>query len=250
MNAIDFSRMILANANCDPYYSTYNQYPSIELEVPSPTICPCCGKTMPNELYPIMAINNASLNQFKTDNVQKCTVVSIYRCASCDNLFAIWSEHDREENDDGYDDDKFNCEIKGIYPNSANITSFSTEINNLSSDFVKIYNQSEMAEVQGLCEVCGMGYRKSLEFLIDAYIRKNNPEENINADLNLSTKIENYINDDRAKVLAKKSAWLGNDATHIVKKHPNRDIQDMKKFIKALIQVIETEFAFEDANSI
>ena len=43
---------------------------------------------------------------------------------------------------------------------------FSKEIETLSKDFVEIYNQALQAEECNLSEICGPGYRKSLEFLI------------------------------------------------------------------------------------
>jgi hypothetical protein len=38
--------------------------------------------------------------------------------------------------------------------------------------------------------------------------------------------------------------------THIINKHPDRNIQDIKKFIKAMTTMIEAEFAYEDASTI
>lgn len=95
-----------------------------------------------------------------------------------------------------------------------------------------------------------MGYRRALEFLVDAYIRKNRPTETIDANLPLSKKIRDYIDNEHIKTLAQKSAWLGNDATHIVNNHPDRSVKDIKKFIKAITAIIDAEFACEDANTI
>ena len=163
MNAIGYSRMIVANACYNHYSVGFNQYPSIELEVPVPSECPCCNKTLGNDLYPIMAINNANLD----DNVEECSVVSVYRCSSCNELFALWSNHSKQDNG------SYKCDVTNTYPFNKQRTSFSDEIASLSADFVEIYNQAEIAETQNLDRICGMGYRRALEFLIDAYIRKN-----------------------------------------------------------------------------
>lgn len=120
----------------------------------------------------------------------------------------------------------------------------------MSAEFVSVFNQTEIAEAQNLNDICGMGYRRALEFLVDAYIRKNRPAETIDANLPLSKKIRDYIDNEQIKTLAQKSAWLGNDATHIINKHPDRNIQDIKKFIKAMTTMIEAEFAYEDASTI
>lgn len=39
--------------------------------------------------------------------------------------------------------------------------------------FISIYNQALTAEKNGLTEICGLGYRKSFEFLIKDYLLKN-----------------------------------------------------------------------------
>ena len=245
MDAIGYSRMVVANACYDHYGFGFNQYPSIELDVPVPSECSCCNKTLGNNLYPIMAINNANPDEKNDDgNVAKCSVISIYRCSSCNELFAIWSNHIKQE------DDTYTCEIVNTYPFSNKITTFSDDIITLSSDFVEIYNQSELAESQGLTHICGIGYRKALEHLVDAYVRYKNPSATINPDSALGSKIGSYITDDRIKTLAQKATWLGNDQTHILVKHTNRDVQDMKKFIKAMVTLIDCDFAFEDASTI
>lgn len=63
-------------------------------------------------------------------------------------------------------------------------------------------------------------------------------------------KIENYIDNSKIQTLAQKSAWLGNDVTHIVNKHPNRNVADIKRFIRAMTTMIDAEFAFEDASTV
>ena len=60
------------------------QLPSKELLILLPDTCPCCGKVLSTEILPIRAVNNI------TDNEQKeCTVISIYRCTSCNELFTV-----------------------------------------------------------------------------------------------------------------------------------------------------------------
>lgn len=58
-------------------------------------------------------------------------------------------------------------EIEGIQ--------FSKHINNISPNFVNIYNQAHFAEKHNLLEICGVGYRKGLEFLIKDYVITKNP---------------------------------------------------------------------------
>lgn len=246
MNALSYERLCFVN-------SGYG-YPATDIPVPMPTECPCCKKTMASDLTPIIAVNNLlpsdaidEYDEFRAGS--ECTVASIYRCTSCNSLFTLWSKHKAEYNENhklGW-----SCDIQNQYPFDTHVTAFSDEINGLSPKFVSIYNQSELAESQALDELCGMGYRRALEFLVDSYIRKIKPNKSIDANLKLGTKISNYIDDPRIKTLAQKSAWLGNDATHIVNKHPNRKIvADMKKFIKAMTTMIDAQLAYEDADNI
>lgn len=229
------------------YSMPWREYPSTPIKIPHPDTCPCCNKIMSDDLRPVMAINNINIGEEK---YEKCKVVSVYRCASCNSLFAIWSEHKAIEQDETtLEDLSYTCKILAIFP-FEKVTVFTQNITNLSAEFVSVFNQTEIAEAQNLNDICGMGYRKALEFLVDAYIRKNRPAETIDANLPLSKKIRDYIDNEQIKTLAQKSAWLGNDATHIINKHPDRNIQDIKKFIKAMTTIIEAEFACEDASTI
>lgn len=128
---------------------------------------------------------------------------------------------------------------------------FSKELNDFSPDFCSIYLQSLQAEKMELNQVCGAGYRKALEFLVKDYTKLINPSEvdQIEKDL-LGKVIEKHIKHPSIKNLALKSAWLGNDEVHYLKKHTERDINDLKKFILAITHFIEMELAVLDAQSI
>ena len=240
MDAENYIKMIAVNAGMPDFFN-FRAYPSTKLSVPLPSECPCCHKIMATNIMPVISINNA----IKTDDDEclsrPCDVVSVYRCSDCNNLFAIWSKNNTCE-------ETSTCIKKAEYPSSEHITSFSDEICRLSPDFVEIYHQAEQAENYGLKNICGVGYRKSLEFLVDNYIRKTEPE--LDPKKFLSKKIEEHIADERIKKLALKAAWLGNDQTHIVNKHPDRDVEDIKKFINAMIKIIEADYACDDADTI
>ena len=95
-----------------------------------------------------------------------------------------------------------------------------------------------------------MGYRKALEFLIKDYVIHLHPEE---TDLIKSEPLGatiQRIDDHRIKTLAQRAAWLGNDETHYVRHHLDRDVSDMKTFIDAMLHFIASELSFEDALSI
>ncbi len=141
-----------------------------------------------------------------------------------------------------------NSNIREIFPASSSVSSFSNQISALSPNFVRIYNQSEKAEAVGLDEICGIGYRKALEFLIKDYaIAFNTEKETDIAKASLSACIETYISDTRIKSLAKASAWIGNDETHYVRLHENYDIKHLKTFISAIVSFIDANLACFEA---
>ena len=117
---------------------------------------------------------------------------------------------------------------------------FSDTIRKISSTFITIYNQAFQAEQMKLSHICGMGYRKSLEFLIKDYLVLNNPQkvEEIQKK-QLGKCIETYVEDVKIKEVAKRAIWLGNDETHYVRKWENKDIKDLTKLIDLTIFWIE-----------
>ena len=115
---------------------------------------------------------------------------------------------------------------------------------------MKIYNQALQAETIGLNEIAGLGYRKSVEFLIKDYAIYKNPEkEEEIKNTWMKVCIEKYIDNDNIKLLAERSDWIGNDEAHYVRKQEDRDIKDMKKFIKAMVYFIGMTLITDDAAS-
>lgn len=123
---------------------------------------------------------------------------------------------------------------------------FPEEIFELSPRFTIIYNQALNAENFQLDEICGPGYRKSLEFLIKDYAIKLYPdqEEAIKKKF-LKNCIVDYINHPKISFLAEKAAWLGNDETHYVRKWADKDVNDLKILINLTVNYIEMELMTE-----
>lgn len=137
-----------------------------------------------------------------------------------------------------------------VAPNQHCPTKFEDNILTLSPAFVKIYNQAQAAETSGLDEIAGLGFRKSLEFLIKDFAIKEFPDDDDSIrSMNLSSCIKKYIDDSRIKTLAEKSAWIGNDEAHYIRKQEDRDISDMKNFIKAAVYFISMILITQDADS-
>ncbi|MBR3591623.1 MAG: DUF4145 domain-containing protein [Clostridia bacterium] len=142
-------------------------------------------------------------------------------------------------------------EVISCEPNRFVEKTFTDELTALSPQFVKIYNQASAAESSSLDEIAGIGYRKALEFLIkDFAISQNSDDADKIKNMRLSPCINEYIDNTKIKQLAIKSAWLGNDETHYVRKFEDRDINDMKKFIDALVYFISMDLIVSDAESL
>lgn len=135
-------------------------------------------------------------------------------------------------------------------PNRFAVQKFDDKIAGLSPQFVKIYNQALAAEVSQLDEIAGLGYRKALEFLVkDFAIHKNpNSAEDIKA-RPLVQCIKNYIDNTSIVTLAERSAWIGNDEAHYIRKQEDRDVKDMKSFIQAIVYFIGMILITDDAAS-
>ena len=127
---------------------------------------------------------------------------------------------------------------------------FSTEIKETSTNFELIYNEAYTAEQQDLKQICGVGYRKALEFLIKDYsILKNEAEKEKILKMPLGNCIKTFVEDTRMQSVAKRAVWLGNDETHYVKKWENKDLNDLKKLIDLTVHWIEMEKLTESFES-
>ncbi|MBR3131117.1 DUF4145 domain-containing protein [Candidatus Saccharibacteria bacterium] len=129
---------------------------------------------------------------------------------------------------------------------------FDTNLQKISPKFCEIYNEALIAEGKGLREICGIGYRKALEFLIKDYLIENNPSEKETIKKSYLGKcIKDYIDDPNIKTLAEKTAWLGNDETHFLRTYDDMDtVETMKRFINAILYFIETQLAIAEAGQI
>ncbi len=119
---------------------------------------------------------------------------------------------------------------------------FSETIQSISESFVKIYNQAYAAEQQNLLEICGVGYRKALEFLIKDYIISIIPNEQEKVVKEpLSYCITKFVDDVNIQDVAKRAAWLGNDETHYFRKWEGKNLDDLKTLINLVVYWIESK---------
>lgn len=165
----------------------------------------------------------------------------IYRCPrlQCNQLFI--ANHESMDSSCRY----FN--LSYLAPLNKNNKVFSNTIKTISPNFCSIYNQSFAAEQDGLMEICGVGYRKSIEFLIKDYLIKLNHgrKEEIEKK-RLGDCLEQDIKNDSIKNIAKRATWLGNDETHYFRTWVGKDVQDLKRLIDLTVHWLEMEKLTED----
>lgn len=207
-----------------------------ELKIPSK--CPCCNTALSPTFLDSFYISNSSSDYG--------SLFTFYFCPSCENCFM--AHYHVTIMGYGY---RSTGALLSLSPCSEDKTSFSDKINSLSPNFVEIYHQSEKAENMGLTEICGLGYRKALEFLVKDYAITFNPgdSDTIKRKL-LSPCINDHIDNKRIKSLATASAWIGNDETHYIRKHEDYNLGHLKAFISAIVSYIDSELSYLEAESL
>lgn len=119
---------------------------------------------------------------------------------------------------------------------------FDDAILHISSSFVEIYNQAFSAFQLGLSQICGIGFRKSIEYLIKDYAMLMFPcQSDTIKTKKLAQCINDYITDTRIKEVAKRAVWLGNDEAHYYRKWENKDVNDLMDTIDLTLYWIEAE---------
>jgi hypothetical protein len=204
-----------------------------------PHICPICKAGIAN----LPSCSDVFLNE----NGFSSVFATITHCHACKSLFFTvyqqWNDGEYHEH--------------ASFPRSPEAPhKFPDFINATYPAFVKIYHQAEKAEQEGLTEICGVGYRKAVEYLVKDYLilKINNgtgsDEEKANEierlKKTLLSQCISQIEDVRIKTSATKATWLGNDETHYTRVYQNRDLQDLKKFISAMVQCIELEHTINE----
>ena len=220
------------NVHCD-----YISPCSVEIEEESN--CPICK----HSIRPVFVYGH----MYK-DNRSKNKLCIVYTCPHCyDNFICTYSNHFQK---DSFSSHIFSNRVL-IAPSKFSSESFSDYINQVSSNFVEIYNQSLEAEHYNLCEIAGVGYRKALEFLIkDFLILHEGKEESKVKPTPLGTCINTMIDNPELKLVASRATWLGNDQTHYEKKYTDKDISDLKRLIKLSVNWIEMIYLTDEAKNI
>lgn len=138
------------------------------------------------------------------------------------------------------------CNFDEIQSNSTpGKRGFSSTIRRISPEFEKIYNQAYHAEQICLDQICGVGYRKALEFLIKDYLISEVAEDDATKELIKKTFldkcIQDYVPNEQVKIVARRAVWLGNDETHYTRKWENKDVSHLKSLIDLTVRWIESD---------
>ncbi len=198
-----------------------------------PSECPYCHKT-------IMAIE---WNALSTD--KKLTIV--FRCPDQECQETFLGFYHLKNPDLSELPPTYHFFFSGTSIGTIKTRNFSDAIFAISSSFVEIYNQSLKSEEYALTQMSGMGYRKSLEFLIKDYLIRLYPEkeETIKKKF-LGNCIKDDVTNPNVKSMADRATWIGNDETHYTKKWIDRDITDLKKLIEVTVHWIEMEITTQE----
>lgn len=217
----------------DLYSLSENTNSTVSVELPSQ--CPLCSTSLlPQILY------GTILNE----NTDDSSVYLLNLCPQCEKCFL--SFHTYNSLEDCYPH-------IASYPHTPPTTNWGDIINDVSPTFVEIYHQAEIAESQNLDQIAGVGYRKSLEFLVKDYLISQVEDPKRISEIKakfLGKCINEDIDNPQLKTVAARAAWLGNDQTHYEQRFSDRDISDLKRMIRLSVHWISLIKETEEAENI
>jgi len=215
----------------DIYFKSNSYNTSLEI----PDNCPVCDGKMQAQL---------TSKDFVFRPHKHAQLIASFLCPICEELYMGRFSVTQ------YIEDKRQVivELECLYPTTNGIKLFNEEISKISPMFSQIYNDALNAENQGLITICGMGYRKAVEFIIKDYlINCKNEDAELIKKLELGRCINEKIQDGNIKLVASRCAWLGNDQSHYFNKHPEVGIDILKKLIDAIVYWIHIESIKDEA---
>ncbi|QAT29220.1 DUF4145 domain-containing protein [Lactiplantibacillus plantarum] len=195
-----------------------------------PNQCPHCGGIMTPDVVYAKTLSNLPRGEYR---------VGIFlRCTNTDCLKYYTLEYNVNT---AYQIITYDRLIKYTYQPPI-IDEFPREVSEVSPTFKKVYDQALKAEQLGLDQISGIGFRKSVEFLIKDYLIKLKSEPEVDVKSEFLGKSINRIELTSLKDLTKAATWIGNDETHYVRVWKDKDITDMKAFIRAAVLYISAEY--------
>jgi hypothetical protein len=201
-----------------------------------PNICPHCHiVNIPGFKW--------SANSFDTDDVK--IILTVWQCAnqSCGKIFMGNYKFDG-------DSFKFSRFLNGLpkgptWPKP--IAELKTARHNSEGKaeqtrFIKTYLQSLVAENNGLDELAGMGFRKSIEYLVKDWAIQNAPEESSKIEgMWLGGVINDYYSGELKEIL-ERATWLGNDQVHYNRLFEEFEIDVLKELIELIMVELDRQY--------
>ncbi len=196
--------------------------------IAEPIICPCCNIPMIPEYIAHYNIPNKFVALFVCTH-KECRSFFLYECNVIQKHLVPLKPYHR---------------LHQQLP-------FPEVIKEMSPFYTEIFTEAYTAEEIGLFQVCGVGYRKALEYLIKDYLIYLHPDKtDVYKQLPLGNCIAHHVENTNVKLVAERATWLGNDETHYVRKWEDKDVKDLKQLInitsKWIEQELETRKILED----
>jgi len=183
--------------------------------VEKPNICPYCEKGIdPKRISELLYSYQGSTYAYV-----------VYQCPCCDEVFFAKYFPGHGE----YDGVAYPLVVLGGQIPSIK---FDDCLNEISPEFVKIYNEAYIAESLGCPSIAGIGYRMAFEYLIKDYGIAKCPEsaEKIKK-MKLQECILEFSPDEDTKTLWRGTTWIGNDFAHYETRFEDFDLQKLKELI-------------------
>lgn len=223
-----------------------NSTNAIELSVHFPKQCPICHDSGSQNFL----ISYSKFLDMPIPAIRNFSSTLLFHCPSCEGIFIEYIPKMQESGLASVFSAANPSEIL-FFPTVFKPTEFSDRLNNVSPDFVSIYNESSQAEHQGLLKIAGVGYRKSFEFLVKDYLINHlyisdEPKKESVKNKTLGQCIDQDIDYKKLQILAKKASWLGNDETHYIKEFKNADLSDLKNLIDLSVKYIDMELEADE----
>lgn len=189
-------------------------------------ICPICHTSFDGTYLSAFEFLTERKTVYHSHDIKKLYV--LHYCHACEQCFLSLYTKDSGS---PYYDEIFT--LVGSSPRKEKNIEFEPCIQALSPKFCKIYNQALSAENNGLDDLCGFGYRRALEFLIKDFAVKMYPDKAETIfEMPLSNCINNYIDNRKLRIVASRAVWLGNDHSHYISKHEDKDLNDLKLLVE------------------
>ena len=207
----------------------YNGGGAVRLSFDPERICPHCGTSFNGEV-----MNSVVAPHYDRagNTVTKSTAILyvLHYCQVCSQAF--FSVYKPDTMDPGL------YSLVNSFPRRMETVDFDEQLKNLSPRFVKVYKQAAKAELMNLDELCGMGYRKALEFLIKDYLIFRDPAKADEIGKELLAASIRRIPNDNVQTLASRASWIGNDETHYIRKHEGLSYKEVKLFLDQMASYI------------